>query len=88
MALVSQAFAARTRGEEADFSAVRAQEKQPATRAEMVAALKEASEDFTKLLEEEERPRLIGFLAGMSEHYGKLVTIYRMNGIVPPSSRK
>lgn len=88
VALVARAVAARTRGDEVNFREVGAKEKEPATRAEIVDALKEASAEFAKVLEEKERPNLIGFIAGMSEHYGKLVTIYRMNGIVPPRSRK
>lgn len=88
VAYVTRDFAARARGEQADFRTAAAKEKEPATRAEMVAALKEASAEFVNVLEERERPDLIGFLAGMSEHYGKLVTIYRMNGIVPPRSRR
>ncbi len=88
VALVAKAVAARTRGDKVTSREAGAKEKQPSTRAEIVAALKEASAEFAKVLEEKERPNLIGFIAGMSEHYGKLVTIYRMNGIVPPRSRK
>src|SRR5436190_2151261 len=32
-------------------------------------------------------PSLIGWLEHQGEHYGKLVTSYRANGIVPPISR-
>jgi hypothetical protein len=32
-------------------------------------------------------PQLIGWLDHQGEHYGKLVTSYRVNGIVPPISR-
>ena len=32
-------------------------------------------------------PQLIGWLDHQGEHYGKLVTAYRVNGIVPPISR-
>ena len=32
-------------------------------------------------------PALIGWLEHQGEHYGKLVTAYRVNGIVPPVSR-
>ena len=88
VALVSEAYARRVQGEEVDFGPVRAGEKEAVTRAEMSAALKKGKAAFAAVLEEEERPNLIGFIAGMSEHYGKLVTIYRMNGVVPPRSRK
>lgn len=88
VALVGEAFARRARGEEVDFGPLRAKEKEPATRAERVAELEAARDAFAAVLAEKERPDLIGFIAGMSEHYGKLVTIYRMNGIVPPRSRR
>ena len=32
-------------------------------------------------------PQLIGWLDHQGEHYGKLVTSYRVNGVVPPISR-
>ena len=32
-------------------------------------------------------PRLIYWVSHQGEHYGKLVTLYRMNGLVPPASR-
>src|SRR5687767_13652892 len=32
-------------------------------------------------------PQLIGWIGHQGEHYGKLVTAYRVNGIVPPISR-
>ena len=32
-------------------------------------------------------PQLIGWLDHQGEHYGKLVTSYRANGVVPPVSR-
>ena len=32
-------------------------------------------------------PGLIGWLEHQGEHYGKLVTSYRVNGVVPPVSR-
>jgi hypothetical protein len=33
------------------------------------------------------RPQLLGWLEHQGEHYGKLVTAYRVNGVVPPVSR-
>ena len=35
----------------------------------------------------EPRPQLLGWLEHQGEHYGKLVTAYRVNGVVPPVSR-
>ena len=31
---------------------------------------------------------LIGEIGHVNEHYGNLVTYFRINGIVPPSSRR
>ena len=39
------------------------------------------------LIEAKQSPSLIGWLEHQGEHYGKLVTAYRVNGIVPPVSR-
>ena len=40
------------------------------------------------LVEQKPAPSLVGWLEHQGEHYGKLVTAYRVNGIVPPVSRK
>jgi len=32
-------------------------------------------------------PQLLGWLEHQGEYYGKLVTAYRVNGVVPPVSR-
>lgn len=87
VALATGVFAKRARGEEASFQGLGAKEQESISRAEMVAELKASSEEFVKVLEEKERPNLIGFIAGMSEHYGKLVQIYRVNGLIPPRTR-
>lgn len=63
-------------------------EGRPTDRAGMVAELEAAIEESYKVLENNFDPANIRWLEGSGEHYGKLVTIYRMNGIVPPSSRK
>ena len=39
-------------------------------------------------IEAKQAPTLIGWLEHQGEHYGKLVTAYRVNGIVPPISRE
>ncbi len=38
------------------------------------------------LVKSKPRPQLIGWLEHQGEHYGKLVTAYRVNGVVPPVS--
>jgi hypothetical protein len=49
----------------------------------MEAALAES----LPLVKAKPRPQLLGWLEHQGEHYGKLVTAYRANGIVPPVSR-
>ena len=39
------------------------------------------------LVKSKPRPQLLGWLEHQGEHYGKLVTAYRVNGVVPPVSR-
>jgi hypothetical protein len=40
------------------------------------------------LVESKPAPSLIFWIDHQAEHYGKLVSNYRMNGIVPPVSRR
>ncbi|MGI8745887.1 MAG: DinB family protein [Bryobacteraceae bacterium] len=64
------------------------------TKAEVVAALKQSIEDSTAVLKQFTDERLAkspalwpGFIEHAGEHYGQLVVYYRINGLVPPSSR-
>jgi hypothetical protein len=54
----------------------------------MVAEMEAAIKASYPLVEQKQTPNLIGWLEHQGEHYGKLVTAYRVNGIVPPVSRK
>ncbi len=62
-------------------------ESKPATRASLVSELEAALARSVSLVEAQPSPILIGWISHQAEHYGKLVTIYRMNGLVPPASR-
>src|SRR5688500_3507535 len=60
----------------------------PKTRANMVAEMEAAIAASYPVVEGgKPLPQLIGWLDHQGEHYGKLVTAYRVNGIVPPVSR-
>jgi len=59
----------------------------PRARAELVAQLEKAVSDVAALLQQKASPRAIGLIEHAGEHYGKLVAIYRVNGLVPPASR-
>jgi hypothetical protein len=79
---------AEAKGEAFDFEA---REKEyaskPKTRAAVVAEMEAALAASLPLVKANPRPQLIGWLEHQGEHYGKLVTAYRANGIVPPASR-
>jgi hypothetical protein len=53
----------------------------------MVAEMEAAIAASFPSVEAKQSPLLIGWLEHQGEHYGKLVTAYRVNGIVPPISR-
>ena len=77
------------KGEKFDFAA---REKMDAskskTRASMVAEMEAAIAASYPVVEGgKPLPQLIGWIGHQGEHYGKLVTAYRVNGIVPPISR-
>jgi hypothetical protein len=79
---------ALARGEKFDFEArEKADAAKPKTRASMVTEMEKAIAASYPLVESKPTPQLIGWLEHQGEHYGKLVTAYRANGIVPPISR-
>lgn len=60
----------------------------PKTRASMLAEMEAAIAASYPVVESgKPLPQLIGWIGHQGEHYGKLVTAYRVNGIVPPISR-
>ena len=76
------------RGEKFDFEAQeKADASKPKTRASVVSEMEAAIAESYPLVESKPSPRLVGWLDHQGEHYGKLVTAYRVNGIVPPISR-
>jgi hypothetical protein len=80
--------AAVARGEKFDFAArEKADASKPKTRASVVAEMEAAIAASFPLVEQKPTPNLIGWIDHQGEHYGKLVTAYRVNGIVPPISR-
>jgi hypothetical protein len=76
------------RGEKFDFAAAeKADAAKPQTRVSVVSEMEAAIAESYPLVEKSPSPRLIGWIDHQGEHYGKLVTAYRVNGIVPPISR-
>ena len=79
---------AEARGEKFDFDArEKALAGNPKTRASVVAEMEAAIAASYPLIKSKPRPQLLGWLEHQGEHYGKLVTAYRANGVVPPVSR-
>ena len=79
---------AQLRGEKFDYVArEKADAGKPKTRASVVAEMEAAIAASYPLVKSKPRPQLLGWLEHQGEHYGKLVTAYRANGVVPPISR-
>lgn len=79
---------ATAKGEKFDFEArEKADVNKPKTRASVVQEMEAAIAASYKSVEAKPSPSLIGWLEHQGEHYGKLVTAYRVNGVVPPISR-
>ena len=77
------------KGEKFDFAAREKMDaSKPKTRASVVAEMEAAIAASYPVVEGGKPiPQLIGWIDHQGEHYGKLVTAYRVNGIVPPVSR-
>ena len=60
----------------------------PKDRAGIASALEKAIGEYATLWAKDKPFGIIGTTEHAGEHYGKLVTIYRVNGIVPPGSRQ
>ncbi len=80
---------AQLTGEKFDYAArMAADESKPNTRASIVAEMEAAIAKSYAAVQKTPQPRLIFWIDHQAEHYGKLVSNYRMNGIVPPISRR
>jgi hypothetical protein len=80
--------AAQLRGESFDYAArIKADEAKPATRESIVKEMETAMATSFTLVETKPQPRLIFWVDHQGEHYGKLVSNYRVIGLVPPVSR-
>jgi len=82
---------AQAKGEKYDFEAKEKEyDARPASRAAVVKEMEAAIAASYAVLDApgyKPPPSLIGWLEHQGEHYGKLVTSYRVNGVVPPISR-
>jgi hypothetical protein len=82
---------AQAKGEKYDFMAKEKEyDARPASRAAVVKEMEAAIAASFAWLDtpgNKPMPQLIGWIEHQGEHYGKLVTSYRVNGVVPPVSR-
>jgi hypothetical protein len=79
---------AQLKGETFDYNArLKADESKPRTRASVVAEMEAAIAASYPVVEKSAAPRLIFWIEHQGEHYGKLVSNYRLAGVVPPVSR-
>ena len=80
--------AAQLEGKPFDYLArLKADESKPATRAAVVAEMRAAIAASYPVVEKTAAPSLIFWLEHQAEHYGKLVSNYRLAGVVPSVSR-
>ena len=80
--------AAELRGDTFDYGGrMKALEALPAGRAAIVEVMERAIEASYPLVQKSPKPRLVWWVDHQAEHYGKLVSNYRINGLVPPASR-
>ena len=86
-----EATTAQAKGEKYDFEAKEKEiDARPASRAAIVKEMEAAMAASYAVMDApgfKPSPSLIGWLEHQGEHYGKLVTAYRVNGVVPPISR-
>lgn len=79
---------AQLRGTPFDYQArLKADEAKPRTRAAVVAEMEAAVTASYTAVEASASPALLFWLEHQAEHYGKLVSDYRIAGVVPPISR-
>lgn len=82
---------AQAKSEKYDFEAKEKEyDARPASRAAVVKEMEAAIAASFAVIDApgyKPPPSLIGWLEHQGEHYGKLVTAYRVNGVVPPISR-
>ena len=82
---------AMAKGEKYDFAAKEKEyDARPGSRAAVVKEMEAAIAASYAVLDApgyKAPASLIGWLEHQGEHYGKLVTAYRVNGVVPPVSR-
>ncbi len=80
---------AQLKGEKFDYMArVKADESKPASRADVIREMEAAIAASYPVVESKANPRLLFWIEHQAEHYGKLVSNYRLAGVVPPVSRR
>lgn len=79
---------AQLKGEPFDYNArLKADDSKPRTRSSVVQEMEAAIAASYPVVDQKASPRLLFWLEHQGEHYGKLVSNYRLAGVVPPVSR-
>lgn len=81
------AEAIKSKEENPKLTAIFSDANRPRGRAELVAQLESAVKECATLLQARPDPRATSVLTHAAEDYGKLVVMYRVNGLVPPATR-
>lgn len=80
--------ASMLKGEQGNFQERNAYyDGRPGTRDSLVADYETSMNACLAALKASPNPRVVGWIEHAGEHYGKLVGMYRMNGLVPPQTR-
>ncbi len=87
VAMVNTRQAKQAKGETIDNAALQ-KEFAYVSKADTVAKLKKSVEDVKVVVDAPDCLRLMGALEHAGEEYGKLTVHYRVNGLVPPRSRR
>jgi hypothetical protein len=75
----------RMKGGQRDLNAILA--SLPKDRAGLAGVLEKARTEYVSLWQKDKSAMIIDLAEYVGEHYGKLVTMYRVNGLAPPGGR-
>lgn len=78
---------ARIKGQRPSVELINIPEDIKYDKTEIVNRLTKNTAECIELLQNQFDPKSIFALSHLSEHYGKIVTIYRVNNLVPPNSK-
>lgn len=78
----NQYLTALLRGEKPDAEKIFSDQGKPAARSDIIGQLESSGKEVSALPEQKFDGRIVGPLEHAAEHYGKLVVMFRSNGVV------